>query len=105
MTRKTMPDSPARTFERIAGADWPRTTLVHFDRVHLLGGSIGGLLAARVLSGHARHVMILERDPVLAADPFAQREVPHGMQGHNLLAGGNRLLELWFPGLSTGTAP
>ncbi|GAB2910787.1 FAD-dependent oxidoreductase [Streptomyces mayteni] len=74
-------------------------------RAAVLGGSIAGLLAARVLSDHADEVVVLERDDVaLSGDPAAEREprpgVPQGSQMHALLDAGRRRMDDWFPGFS-----
>jgi flavin-dependent dehydrogenase len=55
------------------------------DRAIVIGGSMAGLLAARVLSDHYREVMLIERDSL---PPGAQqrRGVPQGRHTHG--AGG-----------------
>ncbi|MBI3224438.1 MAG: FAD-dependent monooxygenase [Mycolicibacterium cosmeticum] len=63
----------------------------------VLGGSIGGLLAARVLSEHYHRVTVVERD-VLTDEPVPRRGVPQGRHGHLLLARGSRILDELFPG-------
>ncbi|HUI57476.1 MAG TPA: hypothetical protein VLY04_21010 [Bryobacteraceae bacterium] len=65
----------------------------------VLGGSIGGLLAARVLSDFFDQVTILDRD-VFPATPENRRGVPQGRHTHGLLAGGREVLEEFFPGIS-----
>lgn len=66
----------------------------------VLGGSIAGLLAARVLSEHAGKVIIIERDDA-ATDALLRPGVPHGSQVHALLPAGVRQLERWFDGFLT----
>lgn len=71
-------------------------------RAVVLGGSIAGLLAARVLSDHADEVVVVERDDVAPAGAFggstdARPGVPQGSQMHALLEAGRRRLENWFP--------
>ena len=51
----------------------------------VLGASMGGLLAARVLADHCRSVTVVERDE-LATEPLNRRGVPQGRQPHALLA-------------------
>ena len=63
----------------------------------VIGASIGGLAAARVLSDHFDRVTILERDG-LAAGAEPRRAVPQGRHAHALLAGGVRALSGCFPG-------
>lgn len=67
--------------------------------VMVIGGSMAGLLAARVLSDHVDHVTIVERDRRLCSG-VARRGVPQGRHAHALLAVGQQLLDGWFPGLS-----
>ena len=50
----------------------------------MLGGSIAGLMAARVLSDHADEVVIIEADE-LDAGVGARRGVPQSDQLHGLL--------------------
>ena len=71
-----------------------------FDRHHALviGGSMAGLLAARVLSEHFERVTILERDP-LTDEVEPRKGVPQGRHVHGLLAGGAAILEEYFPDL------
>lgn len=69
------------------------------ERGVVLGGSVAGLLAARVLSGHAREVVIVERDE-LADGPATRRGVPQGNQVHGLLARGLEQIEALFPGIT-----
>ncbi|WP_426505651.1 FAD-dependent oxidoreductase [Dactylosporangium sp. McL0621] len=65
----------------------------------VVGASIGGLLAARVLSEHFERVVVLDRD-VLGETPAHRRCVPQGHQLHVLLAAGRTALEELLPGLS-----
>jgi len=63
----------------------------------VLGASVGGLLAARVLADHFEQVVVLERD--LFPPLGDQREgVPQGHHAHALLAAGHSVLERLFPG-------
>ena len=65
----------------------------------VIGASIGGLLAARVLSySHAR-VVLLDRD-ALPDRAAARRGVPQGRQLHVLNSRGKEALDELFPGLS-----
>ena len=64
----------------------------------VIGGSIAGLLAARVLSEQFERVTILDRDRLpITADP--RRGVPQSVQPHVLYAKGYQILEELFPGI------
>jgi 2-polyprenyl-6-methoxyphenol hydroxylase-like FAD-dependent oxidoreductase len=64
----------------------------------VLGGSMAGLCAARVLADRFERVVVFERD-TLPDRPHARRRVPQGRHPHLLLVAGARLLDSWFPGL------
>ncbi|WP_424217682.1 NAD(P)/FAD-dependent oxidoreductase (plasmid) [Streptomyces sp. BI20] len=64
----------------------------------VIGGSIAGLAAARVLADRFARVTVLDRD-ALPREPGSRRGVPHGDHGHALLLRGRRQLEEFFPGL------
>jgi 2-polyprenyl-6-methoxyphenol hydroxylase-like FAD-dependent oxidoreductase len=71
---------------------------MHGSHAIVIGASISGLTAARVLSERFDHVVVAERDAL----PFAndnRRGVPQGRHGHGLLAGGFDQLKLLFSGL------
>lgn len=63
----------------------------------VLGGSVGGLLAARVLADFYRTVTVVERD-VLPTDPTNRRGVPQGRMFHVLQARGAEIMEEMLPG-------
>lgn len=63
----------------------------------VLGASMAGLLAARVLSDAYERVTVLERD-ALPHGPDARLGVPQSRQAHLLLPSGARILEGLFPG-------
>ena len=64
----------------------------------VIGGSIAGLLAARVLSKQFECVTVIDRDRLpLTATP--RRGVPQSVQPHVLFASGYRILEALFPGM------
>lgn len=65
----------------------------------VIGGSMGGLLAARVLSDHFDDVTIVEKD-ILPEAAENRRGVPQGRHTHALLASGREVLERFFPGLT-----
>ena len=67
-------------------------------RAIVIGGSMAGLAAARVLQPHFDQVVILDRD-VLSDIPEHRQGVPQGRHAHGLLAGGLRALSTLFPTL------
>jgi 2-polyprenyl-6-methoxyphenol hydroxylase-like FAD-dependent oxidoreductase len=67
----------------------------------VLGGSITGLLAARVLSDHFGQVTVIERDALPSA-PVARKGVPQSRHLHGFLAGGVNALAGLFPGFVVG---
>jgi 2-polyprenyl-6-methoxyphenol hydroxylase-like FAD-dependent oxidoreductase len=64
----------------------------------VLGGSIAGLIAARVLADHADEVWIVEPD-LLEDGPVIRRGAPHSSQAHNLLGKGRTVIEQLMPGI------
>ncbi len=69
------------------------------DRAVVLGGSIAGLVAARVLADAYAQVLIVERDE-LPTGARHRRGVPQGRHVHGLLARGQQALEELFGGLT-----
>lgn len=74
------------------------------DRAVVLGGSVTGLLAARVLTEHYRQVTVVDRDRLDPGRTGARRGVPHGRHVHGLLARGQQILEQLFPGFTAELA-
>ena len=70
----------------------------HGNHAIVIGASISGLLAARVLSAHFDRVTVLDRD-ALPSTIDNRRAVPQGQHGHGLLASGLRGLTTLFPSL------
>ncbi|HUO36782.1 MAG TPA: FAD-binding protein, partial [Mycobacterium sp.] len=68
------------------------------ERAVVLGASMSGLLAARVLADFYRSVTVVERD-VLSGEPANRRGVPQGRHVHALLARGAQTLGELFPGI------
>lgn len=64
----------------------------------VLGGSMAGLLVARVLSEHFRQVTIVERDPV-SDRPESRKGQPQTRHLHGLLASGLNTLTHYYPDL------
>jgi 2-polyprenyl-6-methoxyphenol hydroxylase-like FAD-dependent oxidoreductase len=103
--------SSARRFAEISAVVPSSDGRVPIKRAVVLGGSVAGLMAARVLSEWAEQVLIIERDDLaaldrsdaeIAADPVGaigpRPGVPQGSQVHALLPSGQAQLERWFPG-------
>lgn len=68
-------------------------------KVVVLGASMAGLLAARVLADHFEQVILVERDKF--PRPGANRKgVPQGRHTHILLERGRRIMETYLPGLT-----
>lgn len=70
----------------------------HPGRALVIGGSMAGLLAARVLAGHFEQVTLVERDR-LPTGPDHRKGVPQGRHAHGLLVRGKEILGVLFPGL------
>lgn len=68
-------------------------------RAVVIGASMAGLLAARVLSAHFDEVVLLERD-ALPDGPGLRRGTPQAAHAHGLLARGQQILESLFPGFT-----
>ena len=69
------------------------------DRAIVLGGSMAGLLAARVLADAYDEVLVVDRDK-LTGVTAARRGVPQGRHVHGLLARGQQILDELFPGFT-----
>ena len=63
----------------------------------VIGGGLGGMCAARVLSQHFERVTLLERD-ALPKDAAHRKGVPQSRHPHVMLDRGRRELEALFPG-------
>ncbi|MGW4483951.1 FAD-dependent oxidoreductase [Amycolatopsis sp. NPDC004368] len=94
-----MSESVIDVFDRLTNAEPPAERRVVVETACVLGGSIGGLLAARVLADHAERVVIVDRDE-LPAEPGVRHAVPQGAQLHTLVPGGVAWLDRWLPGFS-----
>src|SRR5947209_4374326 len=64
----------------------------------VIGASMAGLLASRVLSDHFEQVTVIERD-TLAQEIHPRKGVPQGRHVHILLHKGASLLQELFPDL------
>lgn len=92
-----MPTSAPRRFAEISAVRSAEAARVMMRRAVVLGGSMAGLMAARVLSDHAEEVLIVERDDTAASEK-TRPGVPQGSQVHALLSAGAVQLERWFDG-------
>jgi 2-polyprenyl-6-methoxyphenol hydroxylase-like FAD-dependent oxidoreductase len=63
----------------------------------VIGGSVGGLLVARVLSDYFDNVTVVERDTI-GPDAQPRKGVPQGRHVHVIFGGGVRVLARLFPG-------
>lgn len=62
----------------------------------VIGGSIAGLIAGRILAEHFEQVTILERDQ-LPADGGSRKGAPQGLHSHIMLKAGELVVAKWFP--------
>jgi 2-polyprenyl-6-methoxyphenol hydroxylase-like FAD-dependent oxidoreductase len=94
-----VPESVVSLFESLVEAEPPADASILFDTACVMGGSIAGLLAARVLSDRARKVVIVEPDEI-PAEPRTRPGVPQDQQVHTLLPAGSLWVERWIPGVT-----
>lgn len=92
-----MPPSSAQRFAEICTPKPPSEAKVTMRRAIVLGASMAGLMAARVLSDHAEEVVVIERDDSDNGEE-PRPGVPQGTQVHALLPAGQTQLNRWFPG-------
>ena len=72
-------------------------------RAIVLGASMAGLLAARVLQERFQEVLVLERD-ALPEGAQARKGTPQALHAHGLLARGREIIESLFPGFTDALA-
>ncbi|HJU11336.1 MAG TPA: hypothetical protein VJ728_10690, partial [Candidatus Binataceae bacterium] len=65
----------------------------------VIGGSIAGLMSARVLADHFERVTILERDHI-EPGPAMHKSTPQGHHLHAVQVGGLQILSELYPGFS-----
>ena len=65
----------------------------------VIGGSVAGLVTARVLSDHFGKVTIIDRD-TLPEKPVFRKAIPQSHHLHLLLIRGKQILEELFPGFT-----
>jgi 2-polyprenyl-6-methoxyphenol hydroxylase-like FAD-dependent oxidoreductase len=83
---------------QVTGPFSPPPDRFHGHHAIVIGASMGGLLAARVLSAHFDRVTVFDRD-ALPEEVENRRGVPQGRHGHGLLASGLAGLKALFPNL------
>src|SRR5215475_5644496 len=64
----------------------------------VIGGSMTGLLAARVLSDRYERITLIDRDSFPAIGE-QRRGVPQGVHTHGLLFSGRQVMDRLFPGV------
>jgi 2-polyprenyl-6-methoxyphenol hydroxylase-like FAD-dependent oxidoreductase len=69
------------------------------ERAVVIGGSIAGLMTARVLADQFEQVVVLERDHI-AEEPAIHKSIPQGNHLHNLLLGGQQVVSRLYPGFT-----
>ena len=77
----------------------PSPDLPASRRAIVIGASIAGLVAARILADRYDEVCVLERDE-LPEQPAPRKGTPHAVHPHGLLARGREILEALFPGFT-----
>ena len=70
----------------------------HRKHAVVVGASMGGLTAPRVLADHIDKVTVLERD-TLATGAEPRKAVPQGRHAHALLGGGVAAIAELYPGI------
>ena len=73
------------------------------NKAIVIGGSIAGLLAARVLSDYVGQVKIIERDQ-LPTEPARRKGTPQGAQFHSLHQAGADIIRELFPDMTFDVA-
>jgi 2-polyprenyl-6-methoxyphenol hydroxylase-like FAD-dependent oxidoreductase len=63
----------------------------------VIGGSLAGLMTARVLADHFESVTVLERDQI-EMGPALHRSIPQGNHLHGLLLAGQQVMTSLYPG-------
>ena len=85
--------------ERTLAAATPAAVDGRSGRAVVVGASMAGLLAARVLADTFAQVILVDRD-VLPVEPVYRRGVPQAHHAHGLLARGPEILAELLPGLT-----
>lgn len=69
------------------------------ERAVIIGGGIGGLLTAKVISNYYEEVLIVDRDD-FPEKPENRSGIPQGFQPHRLTPRGKMIIERLLPGLN-----
>lgn len=69
------------------------------ERAIVIGGGIAGLLAAKVLSGYYKEVLIVDRD-TFPEKPENRSGTPQAYHNHRLTPRGSMILSQYFPGFN-----
>src|SRR6266849_8760818 len=88
-------------FNSESGEGSVKTTVVFMpkrlgENAVVIGGSLAGLMTARVLADHFESVTVLERDHI-ESRPALHKSIPHGNHLHGLLLGGQQVMASLFP--------
>lgn len=86
------------SFQKIGGAAAGHVSRKAGGHAVVLGGSLAGLLAARVLAEHFDRVTVVERD-AYPSGASVRKGVPQASHVHALMRRGQQVLERLFPGL------
>ena len=65
----------------------------------VVGGSLAGLMTARVLADYFESVTVLERDHI-EPGPVLHKSIPQGNHVHALLLGGQNVMSSLYPGFT-----
>lgn len=72
---------------------------IHNSHAIVIGGSVAGLLTARVLTDFFETVTVIERDH-LPDQPAIRKGAPHAPHAHGLFVRGQQIMEEFFPGFT-----
>ena len=96
--RRTRPAPASGTTFDTTAEEAPEMKPDHRTHAVVIGASMAGLAAARVLADHFDKVTVLDRDE-LTDTADTRKGVPQGRHAHALLGGGAQAIEHLFPGM------
>lgn len=79
-------------------------SLEKYGRAIVIGGSVAGLITAKVLAEFFQEVVLLERDAYPTTEPDYRKGVPQARHQHILLTKGREIFEQLFPGFDAKLA-